>query len=296
MEKNDQSNSEPELVQIAIDGNLYYAFKWWDELESGGRAVRYVVKDPAYGVVSYMLIFCAPRIPCGTGLVAVNFYPVEGADQNTDLWPAETTWENDDADIESAIRICSPKTAFQAYRGLPGDLEQMIREHKAGKRQLRLFGNIDTRSEDASKMNSDKFADLAKKLDENPMRVAAMVRGSVRKKLGNLGTVSEDDFTASPHFTNLVWRGTQYVLKKNAAAITEALFIAQKCYGLPGLHQEEIFSEVYGSNKKNWPSKNIRIQNLFRTGDAKRLWDDGCIGHDGKGNFHLNIKIHTYTQ
>jgi hypothetical protein len=78
-----------ELVQICIDGNLYYAFKWWDEQDAGGRADRYVVKDPTCGVVSYMLIFCAPRLPCGTSLAAVKFYTVEGPDEHTDLWPAK---------------------------------------------------------------------------------------------------------------------------------------------------------------------------------------------------------------
>jgi len=91
-----------------------------------------------------MLIFCAPRIPCGTSLAAVKFYTVEGPDEHTDLWPAETTWDNGDSDSESAVRICSPITTFQAYRGLPGDLEQMIREHKSGKRQVLSAGKKGT--------------------------------------------------------------------------------------------------------------------------------------------------------
>lgn len=170
------SSSEPELVQIAIDGSLYYAFKWWDELETGGRAVRYVVKDPTCGVVSYMLILCAPRIPCGTGLAAVKFYPVEGADQHTDLWPAETTWENGDTDIESAIRICSPKTAFQAYRGLPGDLEQMIREHKAGKRQAHPAGKKGTPLEAIHAVHAD-VRDLKQSVSPLPSAVALLGKG-----------------------------------------------------------------------------------------------------------------------
>ena len=59
------------------------------------------------------------------------------------------------------------------------------------------------------------------------------------------------------------------------------------------MHQDEVFAQIYGADKKNWPSGKTRIQNFFRQNDAKRLWDDGCIVHDGKGNFHLNIKIHT---
>ena len=128
------------------------------------------------GVVSYMLILCATRIPCGTGLATVKFYPVEGADQNTDLWPAETTWENGDADIESAIRICSPKTAFQAYRGLPGDLEQMIREHKAGKRQAHPAGKKGTPLDAIHAVHAD-VRDLKTSLSPLPCAVALLGKG-----------------------------------------------------------------------------------------------------------------------
>lgn len=143
------------------------------------------------------------------------------------------------------------------------------------------------------KKNSDQFHAISKKVDETPLRTAALFRSSMKQKLGKLGNVVEKDFTASPHFTNMTWRGKQYVIRRHAAVIIETLYIAQKSWDTPGLHQKEVFSRVYGSNTNNWPSSNTRIQNFFRNGDAKRLWDDGLIGHDGKGNFHLNIKIHT---
>ena len=148
MKTHDQSKSDPELVQISIDGELYYAFKWWDEKELEGRAVRYVVKDSRYDVISYMLIICAHRIPGGTELVSVKFYGVKKPNDVTDYWPAETTWENGDADIESVVRICSPKTTFPEYREVPRDLEQMIREHKTGKRQLHKIEKKATKLED----------------------------------------------------------------------------------------------------------------------------------------------------
>lgn len=137
---------------------------------------------------------------------------------------------------------------------------------------------------------------IIEKIEAQPMKTAALLRGTIKQRLGTLGAVVEADFTASPHFTNLTWRGNQYVLRGTAAVIIESLYIALKHYGIPGFRQDEVFGQVYGSNKKNWSSSHARIQNFFRTGDAKRLWDDGLIDHDGKGNFHLNLKIHTSTQ
>jgi hypothetical protein len=140
--------------------------------------------------------------------------------------------------------------------------------------------------------NTAMIPDILQEVKNSPLKTVALLGGTIKPKLGNLGTVVEEDFTASPHFTNITWRGNKYVLGQNAARIIEALYIAQKHYGIPGMHQNEVFGQVYGSNKKDWPSGNTRIQNFFRQNDAKRLWADGCIGHDGKGNFHLNIKIH----
>lgn len=143
---------------------------------------------------------------------------------------------------------------------------------------------------------SQHTALIMEKVEAQSMKTAAMLRGTIKRRLGTLGIVVEADFAASPHFTNLTWRGNQYVLRQTAAVIIETLYIVQKHYGLPALHQEEVFAHVYGSNKKKWPSGKTRIQNFFRENDAKRLWQDGLIGHDGKGNFHLNLKIHTHTQ
>jgi len=136
---------------------------------------------------------------------------------------------------------------------------------------------------------------LLRKVDEIPLRTAALIKCAPRGRYGTLGTVQEPDFTATANFTNLEWQGRSYVLRQRAAVIIETLYIAQKSYGLSGMHQEELFSQVFSSDKKRWPSSNARIQNFFRHGDAKRLWDDGFIDHDGKGNFHLTPKIHTKT-
>ena len=266
MEKNDQSNSEPELVQIAIDGNLYYAFKWWDELESGGRAVRYVVKDPAYGVVSYMLIFCAPRIPCGTGLVAVNFYPVEGADQNTDLWPAETTWENDDADIESAIRICSPKTAFQAYRGLPGDLEQMIREHKAGKRHVHRSEKTGTPLDAIHAVHAD-VRDLKQSMSPLPGAVALLGKGVETVRL-NSEAIAKNEYELRQENAELQRLQAEGYLKF-AAKISGSDFTAfiyimalgnrKKAADALGIPHRSFYDRV-----DKWPGMGSEYKRMFR--------------------------------
>ncbi len=192
MKPNGQPKNEPDLVQIAIEGTLYYAFKWWDELEVSGRAVRYVVKDPTCGVISYMLIVCAPRIPCGTGLAAVKFYAVEGPDKDTDFWPAETAWENGDSDTESKIRICSPKTAFQAYRGLPGDLEQMIREHKAGQRRLLAAAKKGSTLDVMQAVHAD-VRDLKQSLSPLP-DVVALLGQSLEGVRVNMEAVAKNEY------------------------------------------------------------------------------------------------------
>ena len=143
------------------------------------------------------------------------------------------------------------------------------------------------------KKNIKMIPEILQKVESGPQKTAALVQGNGKRRLGTPGTVVEEDFIASAHFTNITWRKNQYVLRQKAAVIIETLYITQKSLGLPGMHQDEVFAQIYGADKKNWPSSKTRIQNFFRQNDAKRLWDDGCIAHDGKGNFHLNIKIHT---
>lgn len=172
-------------------------------------------------------------------------------------------------------------------RFYPEDLFQ------AGDYELR---RVQTKGGTQDEALKNHTARIIETVEAQPLKTAALLRGTIKQRLGTLGTVIEEDFTASPHFTNLTWRGKQYVLRGTAAVIIETLYIAQKHYAIPGFHQEEVFAQVYGSNKKDWPSSNTRIQNFFRKGDAKHLWDDGLIGHDGKGNFHLNLMIHTSTQ
>ncbi len=181
-----------ELVQISVDGGLYYAFKWWDEQELGGRSVRYVAKDPSCDVISYMLIICANRIPCGTGLVAVKFYEVAGPDESG-YWPAETTWGNGDADIESVVRICMPKTTFQAYRGLPGDLEQMIREHKAGKRHVQPPAGKKGTPLDAIHAVCADVLDLKRSMSPLPSAVALLGKGVETMRL-NIESIAKNEY------------------------------------------------------------------------------------------------------
>jgi hypothetical protein len=164
---------------------------------------------------------------------------------------------------------------------------------QAGDYELRKVGKKGSAIDQSIAKHTALIPDILQKVEGTPQKTAALLRGTIKQRLGTIGTVVEEDFSASPHFTNLTWRGNQYVLRATAAIIIETLYIAQKDYGIPGFRQDEVFGQVYGSNKKDWPSGNTRIQNFFRTGDAKRLWKDGCITHDGKGNFRLNIKIHT---
>lgn len=107
--------------------------------------------------------------------------------------------------------------------------------------------------------------------------------------------VPEAEFVASEGFTNITWRGQQYVLNGRASTVIEALSGAQE-KGLRGLHQREIASVVYSDDRGGGDPVTPRAQNLFRRGDAKRLWDQKFLQHDGKGNFWLTAKIHTPTQ
>ena len=176
METHDQPKSEPELVQISVDGQPYFAFKWWDQQQVDGRDVRYVVKDPTYDVISYMLIICANRVPRETDLVAMKFYAVEKPNESG-YWPAETTWTSGDVDIGSAVRICSPKETYQEYRGLPRDIEYLIREYKEGRLQLRHPGKKDVTLEMVHAKVIDIGKDTSSLLDtaaENKQRIETL--------------------------------------------------------------------------------------------------------------------------
>ena len=143
---------------------------------------------------------------------------------------------------------------------------------------------------DTIRKHTDLLPGILDTVEATPRRTAGLLGGHGRRKFHTFGNVIEDGFSASAHFTNLTWGEKKYVIRRSAAVIVEALYIVLKVYELPGLGQNEVFAQIYGSDKKKWPSGNVRIQNFFRRGDAKRLWDDGLIGHDGKGSFHLNLK------
>jgi len=122
-----------------------------------------------------------------------------------------------------------------------------------------------------------------------PLRTVALLPYGRKKTMRVPGTVTEEGFTASAHFISINWEGRSYTLSKGAARIVETLYIAHRSLGLPGMNQQEVFAQIYGSDTKQWPSGKTRIQNFFRTGDAKKLWDDGFILHDSKGNFRLKL-------
>jgi len=128
---------------------------------------------------------------------------------------------------------------------------------------------------------------LTEKVDRTPQNTVALLSGATKKRMRAAGAVVEKTFTASHHYRSINWQGRTYTLEINAAKIVEALHDAHSSLGQASLHQKEIISRAYGSYLNKWPSRSSRVQNFFRTGDAKRLWDDGFIDHDCKGNFWL---------
>ena len=182
MDKHDQSKSEPELVQISIDGNLNYAFKWWDKRTANEHEVRYVFKEPVDGGIFYMMIVCANRIPEGTGLAVVACYP-DGTPDTYGYLPAVTEWDNGESDGSSRIMVMRPKDGFPEYRGLPRDLEEMIRDHREGKRQVRRFEKKDT-TVDAIKLVEERVYSVQQQVN--------CLHGEVDKLGEGIGTVRLD--------------------------------------------------------------------------------------------------------
>lgn len=170
---------------------------------------------------------------------------------------------------------------------------------QACRRELEKTIKVLSRDQLTSEQINQKLAivtELNRKVDDVPLRTASMITAGARKKLRLSSAVVDGDLAASPHFRNLTWRGQAYVLLGAAAQIIEALYIAQRNWLLPGLHLQEILGEVRSYDKRKWPAGKLRVQNYFRKGDAKRLWDAGFIQHNGKGFFSLDLKIHTCTQ
>lgn len=155
---------------------------------------------------------------------------------------------------------------------------------------------IDAKEIAAIKKQTERIPELLESIEKIPGRTHALLNHKIGKRIGHLGFVTRGTFSASPHFKNITLDGTAFVLGKTPAVIIETLYIAQMEAMLPGMTQAEVFGQAFGADKKKWPSRNPRIQNYFRTGDAKRLWATGFITHDGKGNFSLNLKVHTHTQ
>lgn len=154
---------------------------------------------------------------------------------------------------------------------------------------LLMFVQRIQETQDAIRKNTDLIPSLVHKVDRTPQKTVAMISGATRKRMRATGAVVEDDFKASQQYRNINWQGRSYRLNPNAARIVEALHDAHRTIGLPSLHQEEIFSRAFGSDRRKWPSRHPRVQNFFRTGDGGRLWRDGLFGHDQKGNFWLNL-------
>lgn len=91
-----------------------------------------------------------------------------------------------------------------------------------------------------------------------------------------------EEFLASEDFRTIKRKNEEYELSGSAGEIIQRLCWAQQ-EGLPRLHHKEIFSAMWDD-----VARKRRVQNYFRTGDAKRLWDAGLLDHDGKGNFRLS--------
>lgn len=91
---------------------------------------------------------------------------------------------------------------------------------------------------------------------------------------------------ASKDYQSLSWDGHKYQLRsRNQGAIIEYLYEQFKAES-SSLHQAVIIEEALGEKVGN---SRKRLDSFFRTGEAKRLWDDGLIRADGDGFFSLNI-------
>lgn len=125
---------------------------------------------------------------------------------------------------------------------------------------------------------------------EVPSRTASLISGATKKRFRVKNKISEPGFEATMKFQNINWQGRKYRIQKTAARIIEQLYFADRVRKLPGMQKDELFSEVFdSSDKRKWSSMDTRVQYFFRTGDAKRLWDDGLIGHNNKGVYFLKL-------
>ena len=125
-----------------------------------------------------------------------------------------------------------------------------------------------------------------------PRRTAMLTTTGPKRKQRRGGDIIEKHFTAHDAFSVVHFMDQTFTLAENPAAALMFIYHQMKEYGLSKVPTSSIFEEVYGSDKKSWP-KNPRMQSIFQSGDAKRLWDVGFVGHDNKGNFHLPALYNT---
>ena len=125
-----------------------------------------------------------------------------------------------------------------------------------------------------------------------PRRTAMLTTTGPKRKQRRGGDIIEKLFTAHDAFSVVHFMDQTFTLAENPAAALMFIYHQMKEYGLSKVPTSSIFEEVYGSDKKSWP-KNPRMQSIFQSGDAKRLWDVGFVGNDNKGNFHLPALYNT---
>ncbi len=146
------------------------------------------------------------------------------------------------------------------------------------------------KADDSNPDIAEALRDLRDEVREAPRRTASLLSGSDKKRIRLKHQVSEDDFVANSRFRNINWQGRSYHLGKVQASIVQHLYNANRAHALSGMSKDELFAEVFQTkDKRKWSSTETRVQNYFRYGDAKRLWDDGLIGHNKRGNYFLNL-------
>ena len=145
---------------------------------------------------------------------------------------------------------------------------------------------------DAIRKNTELIPELIEKVDKTPTRTAVLIGGPAKRNRHISSSIVEDGFSASADFSVVHFDGDTFALGKKAAVALLAIYHQMKELGWKKVPQNDIFEEIYGDNRKKWPKNLPRLQSLFRTGDAKRLWDAGFIDHDHDGNFFLTPKIH----
>jgi hypothetical protein len=186
-------------------------------------------------------------------------------------------------------------TALQHRRFIPVHLPSLVRPVRGGTFAAQMtLSEVLAGASIPDVAHASTLFIMHEKLDAIPTQTAALMGNPPARKRRHLGEIIEPGFTASSGFRLIHFSGESYRLGKKAAAVILYIYHQMKELRWKKVPEEDILEEVYGSDRKKWPkNKNARVAKLFRSGDAKRLYDVGFIVPDGEGFFSLNPKMHT---